>query len=47
MAFTHASFTDAAVAEYTHKLRSDEHEMDAAKSQDPSKPEALKAIKIG
>ena len=33
-----ASFNDAAVTEYTHKLRNDEHEMDAAKSQDPSKP---------
>ena len=40
-----ASFNDAAVTEYTHKLRNDEHEMDAAKSQDPSKPEALKATK--
>ena len=40
-----ASFNDDAVAEYTHKLRNDEHEMDAAKSQDPSKPEALKATK--
>ena len=40
-----ASFNDAAVTEYTHKLRNDKHEMDAAKSQDPSKPEALKATK--
>ena len=40
-----ASFNDAAVIEYTHKLRNDEHEMDVAKSQDPSKPEALKATK--
>ena len=40
-----ASFNDAAVTEYTHKLRNDEHEMDVAKSQDPSKPEALKATK--
>jgi hypothetical protein len=40
-----ASFNDAAVTEYTHKLRHDEHEMDAAKSKDPSKPEALKATK--
>ena len=40
-----ASFNDAAVTEYTHKLRNDEHEMDVAKSQDPSTPEALKATK--
>jgi hypothetical protein len=40
-----ASFNDTAVAEYTHKLRNDEHEMDVAKSQDPSKPDALKATK--
>ena len=40
-----ASFNDAAVTEYTHKLRNDEYEIDAAKSQDPSKPEALKATK--
>ena len=37
------SFHDTAVTEYTHKLRNDEHEKDASKSQDPSKPEALKA----
>ena len=42
-----ASFNNAAVTEYTHKLKNDEHEMDAAKCQDPSKPEALKATKIG
>ena len=40
-----ASFNDAAVTEYTYKLRNDEHEMDAAKSQGPSKPEVLKATK--
>ena len=40
-----ASFNDNAVTEYNHKLRNDEHEMDAAKSQDPSKPEVLKATK--
>jgi hypothetical protein len=40
-----SSFNDAAVAEYAHKLRNNDHEMDAAKSQDPSKPEALKATK--
>ena len=40
-----ASFNNNAVTEYTHKLRNDEHEMDAAKSQDSSKPEALKATK--
>ena len=40
-----ASFNDAAVTEYAHKLRNDEHEMDVAKSQNPSKPEALKATK--
>ena len=43
--FLSASFNDAAVTEYTHKLRNDEHEMDVAKRQDPSKPEALKATK--
>jgi hypothetical protein len=40
-----ASFNDAAVTEYTHNLRNDEHEMGAAKSQDPSKPEAFKSTK--
>ena len=41
-----ASFNDAAVTEYTHNLKNDEHKMDAAKSQDPSKPKALKATKV-
>ena len=40
-----ASFHDAAVIEYTHKLRNDEHETDAGKGQEPIKPEALKATK--
>jgi hypothetical protein len=41
-----AAFNDAVVTEYTHKLRNDdEYETNVRRSQDPSKPEALKATK--
>jgi hypothetical protein len=42
-----ASFNDAVVTEYTHKLRNDEHEMDVAKSQDPSNQRLWKLQMIG
>ena len=40
-----ASFDDAAVVEYTHKHMNDDHETDAGKGQEPTKPDAMKATK--
>ena len=42
-----ASFLDAAMTKYIHKLRNDEHNTDAAKSQEPFRPKALKAAQGG
>ena len=40
-----ASIDDAAVVEYTHKHMNDDHEIDAGKGQEPTKPDAMKATK--